>query len=489
MVEDEIDLRRYGRALARRWRLIAILPVIAAVVAFGASFVVTPVYEAQVYVAATKFRVEVQLGSQIQTLTEEELAAAGAKEALTSRQARLAAFAALVANPQIAQTVLPQFADRLQAIDERLLDPAYFLRYVKGEGGDESDLIVITVSLPDPQLAAEIANAWAQAYEQFVNQLYSGVRSQDVGSVHQQAEAAYQSYLDAQAELEAYLVDNPAPRLNRRIETLQSRIAGFQDALGGATTLLNDRELAARRDLLEGYFEDLVALQRLLDDAYALQQQLEGGGQSSSAAFGDSLAVILMRSRAFSGAEDATGAPFSLQLQTSLTDGDATASDIADLIEAAESRKAETEARIEELAAALLEPPRYALSEEAGAELQESIEDLTVELQALQAQLEATTARQQDLENRRDLALEEYTALARREVELRLLMQGGGEVRVASLAVPPVSPAKPNKILNAVIAGVAGLALAVAACWAVEWWRGGEEKKAGAPREAEGEGS
>lgn len=158
MIEEEIDLRRYVEALIRQWRLVIGLPLVAAIVAFAVSSALPPTYEAQVYVAATKLKTQVQFGSQIQTMTEEELAAAGA-QALVNREARLAAFRALAVNPQIAQAVLPQFEDRLRAIDEGLLDPSRFLEHVSSEGSKENDLVVITISLRDPQLAADIANA------------------------------------------------------------------------------------------------------------------------------------------------------------------------------------------------------------------------------------------------------------------------------------------------------------------------------------------
>ena len=126
-------------------------------------------------------------------------------------------------------------------------------------------------------------------------------------------------------------------------------------------------------------------VEKLLDDARVLQQQIAMEENSPAAAFGDALAMIFMRSRAFAGASSESGAPFSLQLQTPLSSGPVAASDVEGLIQALEQRKEETKTKIADLTATLLDPPQHPLPEEAGAQIRDSIEEWTTEIQSLQA--------------------------------------------------------------------------------------------------------
>jgi uncharacterized protein involved in exopolysaccharide biosynthesis len=470
---ESVDLRKSIGALLRHWKIVVIPAIVAAIVALIVGFIQSPTYEAKVYIAATKLKTQVEFGSAIQTLTEEELAAAGAG-ALIDRASRLSAFRTLAVTPQIAQGVLPLFEDRLRALDERLLDPARFLEYVSCEESKDSDLIVITVSLSDPQLASDVANAWGQAYAQQINQLYTGVRAQDVENVKQQSVQTYQNYLNAQKELETYLASNPIPRLNQQIDLLQVQIESYQNRLEETRALVSSQELANRQRLLNAYYEDLITLQLLLDDAQALKQQLTLGESSPAAAFGDALALIFLRSRAFAGAS----IPFSLELQTPLSAESITTSDVENLIQTLETRIAETEAKIEELTATLLNLPKSELPEEASEDIQNRIEELTATKQALEAELAAEEAHLQDLERQRDLAWSTYETLAKKETELQIAVQSGStEVRVASLSAPPSRPTGPRRLTNTVLAGAVGLMLGAGCALFLEWWQPDEKRE------------
>jgi succinoglycan biosynthesis transport protein ExoP len=466
MEEIEIDLRRYIKALLNKWWLVAGLAIISAVLALAVSFIRPPTYEAQVYVATTRLKTQVQFGTEIRSLTEEELAATGVK---VDRQARLAAFRALVMSPQIAQTVLPEFEERLSKIGKALADPARFLPHVKGAISEDSDLIVITVSLSDPQLAADIANAWGQAYEELINNLYSGARTQDLEVVQDQTEQARQDYMSAEKELETYLADNPIPSLERQISILQAQIDSYQSGLVEAERLTTGREMATRRELLDAYYADLVTLQLLLDDARMLKQQLTASEGSPSGAFGDALALVLLHSRAFS---DADSPLITLEFQTTLEANNITAADVESLIAALDTQMAETDAKIKELTTTLLTPSETGLPEDADEEIAARIRELTTEMQMLEAQLEAEVTNKQDLESQRDLAWTTYTMLAQTEAEVMVDTQSGStEVRLASQAVPPAKPTSPRKSLSAAVAAAMGLVVGVFSVFAIEWWQ------------------
>ena len=473
--EIKIDLRPMIELLIRRWRWVVGIPAAAVLIALVAALLSPPSYNARVFVAVSKQKVDVQFGTQIQTLSEDQFA--GITQ--LSRDARLATFRELVVNPAIGEKVLPQFADRLRELDEELVDTSRFLLdHVSVEQNTKSDLIGIVISLRDPVLAADIANAWAQAYEEHINQLYTSATPADAEAVRSQAEQSQQTYASAQGELEAYLADNPTPRLQKQIYILQTQIDSYQTALQDSEALVNSRELTARRQMLGAYHQDLVNLEKVLGDARLLQKQIENGEISSASAFGDSLAMIFLRSRNFTGAHGAdaipstSDSPFSLQLQTPLISGPVAASDVAGLILALEQRKTETEATIDELTATLLDPPNYQLTQDAGAQIKERIEEWTVELQSLQAQLEAEVAHHKDLERQRDLAWTTYSELASRTMEVAVAAESGStEVRVASQSLPPAEPAHTGKLTTIMMTGLGTFVATIFAILALDWWR------------------
>jgi|GEM_PF-4530494 len=478
--EIKIDLKPMIETLMLRWRVVVGVPAAVVFIALVISLIMPRTYEARVYVAVSKQKVNVQFGTEIRTLTEEELMMSGSTGAqtLVDRAARLATFRELAVNPAIGEKVLPQFADRLRELDEDLLDTSRFLTdHVSVDQNTKSDLIGIVISLSDPILAADIANAWAQAYEEHINKLYTSATAADAEAVSAQAGQSKQAYQAMQKELETYLADNPIPRLTKQITILQTQIDSYQTALTESEALVNSRELTARRQMLGAYHQDLVNLEKALGDARLLQKQIENGETSTASAFGNSLAMIFLRSRNFTGAHGAdaipstSDAPFSLQLQTPLISGPVAASDVAGLILALEQRKTETEIRIDELTSALLDPPNYQLPQDAGVEISDSIEKWTVELQSLQAQLEAEAAHRKDLERQRDLAWSTYSQLASKTVEVAVAAESGGtEVRVASQALPPSEDAG-SRLLTVILAGGASLFLTILAVFAFEWWR------------------
>ncbi len=187
------------------------------------------------------------------------------------------------------------------------------------EKNTKNDLIGIVISLSDPVLAADIANAWALAYEQHINSLYTIAPSQDAETVRAQSVQSQRDYQTAQGQPEAYLADNPMPRVEKPDPILQTQIKqSYQTALL-VEALVNGRELATRSgQMLDRYYADLTILERLLSDARLLQKQVLNGETSSSATFGDSLAMVFLRSRTFADQTDQTDQLTSPILHTSV---------------------------------------------------------------------------------------------------------------------------------------------------------------------------
>lgn len=95
--------------------------------------------------------------------------------------------------------------------------------------------------------------------------------------------------------------------------------------------------------------------------------------------------------------------------------------------------------------------------------LNQAIDQLEMEIQALQAQRESETSRRNSLTKDRDLALSTLNTLQNKSAELRLSATGGNsEVRMASPAIAPNQPIEPISLLmTTALAGVVGGMLAV----------------------------
>ena len=104
---DEIDLRQYVDVIVRRWKLVLVAAVSAALVAAVVSFLTSPVYEAVAGVVIIKATTELLFEPQFKTLSEDDLAMAGARQAVDT-SARREAFAALVKNGAIAAQVVDE---------------------------------------------------------------------------------------------------------------------------------------------------------------------------------------------------------------------------------------------------------------------------------------------------------------------------------------------------------------------------------------------
>jgi uncharacterized protein involved in exopolysaccharide biosynthesis len=109
----------------------------------------------------------------------------------------------------------------------------------------------------DPEKAADIANAWAEAYVDYINGLYTGT-SQSPDELRTQADDAKKGYEEKQRAWESFVSNNRLNELQRLIE---------------------DKEL-------------------LVDVKY-LREQIAAGISTPASAAANSLAIILLQAKAF----------------------------------------------------------------------------------------------------------------------------------------------------------------------------------------------
>ncbi|MBM4465159.1 MAG: hypothetical protein FJ014_06360 [Chloroflexi bacterium] len=405
-MEEEIDLREYINVIVRRWKWIAGITLVAVITAAIVSFLVLPpVYQAKAGVVIVKSRSEIAFEPKYRTLTEEDIAS------------RRKALEALVRSSSVAAEVIDKLGSTLQPEErevEALLDIV--------ETTSNGDLIGIKVEGKDPSKIAAIANAWGEAYERYVNELYGG-RIQSPEDIQPQVAEARSSYKETEEALARFMGDN-------QIEALS-------------------REIGAKQNTLADYYSTTQMLDRLIADATALRDQLRQG--ASSARTGNSLSILLLQASSFTLLSP--GLP--VQLQLSFDEQSILESSVEEqvqeldvLLSVLEARLAGVQARIDERA-------------------------LQQEILQLQEQLEREQARMRELTQARDLAWETYNTLARKEAEVGVASQATDtEVRFAVRAVEPKEPVAPKKKLNIAIAGVLGLMVGVFGAFLVEYFEG-----------------
>lgn len=403
-MEDTIDLGKYLDTLIRRWRLV-ILPALAfAIVAASMAFAKPQKYEASVQVALVSETTSVSFDTAITTVSDRDLAQ---KEI---RERRTASLVALVRNPNVARAVLTQLGSQLPA---ELQSVPKLLGLTQAELLQNSDLVEITVSHTDPEVAVLVANAWGVEYEQSVNQLYGGSSQETQATIVQQTRRAKADYDAAQAALVQFIGENRVDELQRSIAEKQQIIDSLQQGKQTALSALIEQEMAARKEVASAYLTaqannrllafrheqeakrqfwetytnaDLQArllvfnkqaearltrlsqayaakanLERVLADARALQTQVAGSGDAGLTT--NALALLLLKEQAYASSGSLPG---SIQVQLDDLAGLQTsaaeqAADLQTLITTLEGRIAELDQEIAAQSKELLDNTGYEL--------------------------------------------------------------------------------------------------------------------------------
>lgn len=522
---DEIDLRQYVDVIVRRWKLVLVAAVSAALVAAVVSFFMPPVYEAVAGVVIIKATTELLFEPQFKTLSEDDLAMAGARQAVDT-SARREAFAALVKNGAIAAQVVDEIGDTLLP-EERKVN--VLVGMVEGEIRKGSDLIEIKVTCNDAAKAARIANVWGSEYEKYVNAIYSDA-PESYAQVENQATVAKAEYDEAEAALIAFTANNRIDDLDRQVAETQriitahsnartdNRLLAFETEQRGKRELLSayldaeikatqavfDEQVKARLRTLKDYWETKNKLELLLADAESLRAHTARGGPEAASTNG--LPLLLLKAQVFASSGNLPG---DLQLQFgSLEDtgvGEGQKADLDALVEVLEERLAAVDVAISKQSLAILNNADYQylsfsgpvtdtlsmaihekypnlfefgdladLSLEVGLgpeALTEEIDRLQDTVLELQAEVARELARKRELTRSRDLAWDSYTMLARKTIELNISAQTtGSEVRFAAPAVEPRGPVSPKKMQNTAIAGMLGLMIGLFGAFAIEYF-------------------
>ena len=505
LTEEFPDLRQYIAIFIRYWPWPVGLGVVAAIVAFAVFSLLPPTYQAEASGIILKSDTRISFEPTIQTV-DEPLDPTQFQQTLVK----------LVTSGEVAARVLAQAGD---VLPPEVQNVSSLLEQV--QASNTGDIILITFEDHDAQLAAQLATLWAQTYETYVNQLFGASSGSFLVEVQDQVQEVARDYGVAQTNLEQFLNDNQIAMLERRlnlkekrIETLQAtEIAIFERELivqtdqAQALRMVDARTENLPLDLLNlaldtthqtlaNKYEELQQIESQLQDAQTMRDQLQEATTSGSAQAGRALALILLQSQVLASS---TTIPVELQLNTTdLTNDTVSTADVESLLEVLETRKERVEQEITELSDQLAQTnpdvgpkPRseqlsgrlealdneilYTASLERPMpdDISQIINTLDTEVRTLTAELEQQIAQKRELEQARDLAWENYTAIQRKLTEVQLSAQlTDSQVRVATQALTPTEPVAPRRLLNTAIAGVGGFFLVLFAVFALIWWRG-----------------
>lgn len=493
MNEQKFHPRYYLELLFYRWKLIVFLTILASALIFTLVYFQDDRYLAEATIAMLRSRTEVEFDSRIRTLSDYELANAG----ITARQDALIA---LVTGNQVVQLVLNDVGEHL-APEERSIN---FLREIVS-AETAGDLINIDVQHEDPETAALIANSWAEHYEQYVNGVYSS--SPVVGSnVADQVAAAEQRYNEAQQALEAFTAEEEILTLEREIQRREAQLQSISQTLTRIQVIPSDTSQALLRD----YYRELQLIDSWLADANSLREQVAHDSNSAAAELGNTVALIMLRTRIFgtasnsvttdsivaaernraetqgqaqpppvpvTGNQEATTNPaVTLQLDlSSPPESTVSTADVDAVIAVLEQRREDAQARINSLVDSINSGTVSSEVSSTESGLLGQVNTLEAEIAALESEVEAQTARRRELEQARDRTWDTYQVLVGRQVEQEIVSESpAAEVRIADTAVVPTEPVSRGLMQNTALAGLAALMLSVGAIITWDWWKSGE---------------
>lgn len=404
-MDETIDLRPYVEALLRRWWVIlgAVLGgiLIAVILHFAQSN-----YRATALVAVTDPTQRLQFDTRIVNTLDLDIL--------------LQAYPELAISDSVIMALLTQATelsggeiDSLTQLDSM----------VEVETGADPRLVRLIVHNEDPQLAAELANAWANTFVAIVDTIYRG-QGGDV----------------------AFFTDQ-LTQTDSQLKAAEAALVEFQS---GSRMGIVDNELRSLTEMQAAYLADQRRLSLTLDDIRALRGQIEAG-TGDVVSLADQLTALMLQLDIYDKSSGTPEAANGLQLQIN-SQANLTTSQRAEqltlldnLIQAAEGSLSEIDVRL-----LGLEPQIF--------ELQREKEDIFHQYE--------------ELTRNRDVAAETYITLARKIDEVRIQADdAGASLRVASRAAPPAHPDRSNLIVTAALGAVVGLFLAAAALVAATWWR------------------
>lgn len=385
---QEIDLRPFVKQLLRGWYILGSVGLALALLAFLFSSLQEMTYEATALVVVTRARYNLQFDPRFQTIT--------------SNPPPFGAYPELAMSDQLLQEVWSQAGipagtfetseDLAAAVNARL--------------GVDSSLIELTVKAPDPEIAAMIANYWAEAFVRHANTLFTS-QSDEAVAIFELQLAQAQTNLDlAEQALADFAAQNRTQVISNQLTSLVQL---------HATYLQNQ----AMMTIINQYVADL---------SHQLSQNPAGLSTA------DQLTALMLQLQAYNNQSQL---PFQI--------------DVNDLDSLSALGPNEQISYLNQLQQTLTGRE---------ASLNQQLGELEPQILALQQQVQVAQAQQSRLTNSRNVARETFLIISRKLDETRIAAQNvGGLMAVGSQATPPNEPLGRFRIRNTLAGGALGVVL------------------------------
>ncbi len=486
-VDDEIDLRAYLLVLIAWWREITLITLLVAVVAVGSGWYwrnaqVTR-YQAAADIVIARLTSRFDIDERI-TTTMDTQGATAASWRVSLLQ--------LAGSPILAEAVLNDLGDALPAelrTASALTGAIEISAPVSDDGRTAADIVRIAATVESPEVAMQIANAWATQFIAHINRVYGEIPPETIEAVAAEQTRAKTQFDQAQQALQAFIGESNVASLQREIEGLSAVLAARQEANAARLTAVAGASDATATGLInagnEGrihHFAQLYGRRNAalaqLDQATQLAAQLELGGDAAAASTAQALQLLKNHVFAPNG-DTALPTVVALPLETA-----GTTVDTAALLQDAHALVTVLTAYVAELNAAL---DGYVVEQAAGTGMpvslaaqaamtgttaatgvaaipgydafvtsQANLMELDAQIRTMRGQLEAEMARERELTQQRDLAWTAYDALSNKLVELNMARTAANsEVRLGSTAVMPSKPVAPPSLKLPIAAATA----------------------------------
>lgn len=408
--EDEIDLRKYIQAILRRWVWIVAATVLLGAIALGYTLTQDPVYEGTALIAVSPQPYRIRFEPSIESLNE-NLPTGNVYPELA-----------------LSDNIMQQLVHDLDAEQVPVTTVAELRGHLEAELGRDASLINLRAQFTSPQVAAEVANAWAVLVIDLIDEVYGSDNEAQVAYFETQSQQALADLEEAERAIIAFESENSMAMVKNQLNVLTTSQIDY---------LTRQKRTAD-----------------LLQDIAAFKKQLQKAGSTRTVANDLTQLLLQVRAYTYSSGESEGPAPSPLQLQI----------DQAILAEA--PSRAEQIAALDDLTATL---------EEQHAEWGRLVAELEPQILERQQALAELTATHDQLLRARDVNRDLYTSLTRKLEEVMVASEEpAGDARFASRAAVPTAPVGPSKLRNTAIGAFLGFSLSVGAILILEAWQAGE---------------
>lgn len=404
-MDEMIDLRPYVDALLRRRWAIVVATMIGVLLAL-AFYLSQTSYQARALVVINEPTQELQFDPRIIDVTDLSVLLRTYPELATSDE------------------VVTRLIEQARDLSDGAINSVTQLRdMIEVEVGVDARLMRLIVQADSAQLAADLANAWADILLAVVDNLY---RSPG-GNVD--------------------FYNTQLTQTSAQLTTAEQALVQFQSQ---SRMGLVDNELASLTALQASYLADQRHLSLVLNDIDALKRQIEAGS-GDTITWADQLTALMLQLDVYETAQatPVTGSDIQLQLNTQSTLTTAMRQEQLQHLDQL-SQTAQVSLAANDLRLAELEPRIF----------------------ALQAEKEEIFHQYEELTRSRDVAKETYLTLARKLDEERISTAGPStQLKLASVAAVPELPSRTSLPLLLILGATAGLLISVALVILRTWWR------------------